>query len=61
MKNIYVYPDGSAAVIDTDNEHIIGISSQVPVSIEDCTNANMLKYFGISLEDEKENQKISIK
>lgn len=53
MKHIYLYQDGSAAVIDDLNNDLVSISGQEPSQILDYTHENMLQYFGIDLNKQE--------
>lgn len=45
MKKIYIYPDGSVAVLDDTSSDVVSISSQQPSEILEYTQENMDIYF----------------
>lgn len=61
MKQIAFFPNGGISVIDTDSEHMITINSEEPIELIEYNKENMLKYFGINIEEEKSNTKIHVK
>lgn len=48
MRVIYIFPGGSAAVIDPDDTtHSVTISGQDPSEILPATEENLKRYFGV--------------
>jgi hypothetical protein len=45
MKKIYIYSDGSVAIIDEDSPHSIYVNGESPMETLEATSDNMNRYF----------------